>query len=442
MVGAAAATVKQAAEEEEAEDEVVVADSHGTLALTNPAGTSKKESAAEVNKCHFAHAQARVQTVQKQGQQPPTLPPAQELADLQAELRATITSDLKAAMKETMAAGFDTLQHALGKSPPNSGDESVCLSVRQNAFSNFREHILRPLAKTCKNALCETIGAADTTCRGMRSEKKGSNYIKNEAKKKRARANQKARRLGTPKRTLKNPRVLFKSRKEKQNENSKMCLVGTALPPNRLAKTGQAFSVQQDSMTLPDNLHHANANAKANRACVEMNELNEKEHEDSLKESNEETMMNDMLSQRDREGSRRYLASCALMESNHCAASSHPCDDFQLLHHASGHRSIRTTALFMKRANVKTDKLHKGVHVKDGMRTMQHTKVKNSGGAHGEAKQGTKAYHHRGGPPIPICVHGHVRTHADKHTRQPKTFSWVLVQKNKPFQNLPCALHE
>ena len=79
------------------------------------------------------------------------------------------------------------------------------------------------------------------------------------------------------------------------------CLAGTALPPDRLAKTGQAFSTQQDSITLPDNLHHANANTKANRACVETNKLNEKEHEDSLKESNEETMTNDMLSQCDRQ---------------------------------------------------------------------------------------------------------------------------------------------
>ena len=51
MVAAAVATVPQAAEEEEEEeagDEVVVADSHGNLALTNPAGISKKEIAKEV----------------------------------------------------------------------------------------------------------------------------------------------------------------------------------------------------------------------------------------------------------------------------------------------------------------------------------------------------------------------------------------------------------
>jgi hypothetical protein len=135
-------------------------------------------------------------------------------------------------------------------------------------------------------------------------------------------------------------------------------LVGTALPPNRPAKTGQAFSIQQDSITLPDNLHHANANTKGNRACVEINKLNEKEYKDLLKESNEETIINDILSQCDREGSRRYLASCALMANNHYTVSSHPYDDFQLLHHASGHRSIRTTALFIKRANIKMDKLH------------------------------------------------------------------------------------
>ena len=63
------------------------------------------------------------------------------------------------------------------------------------------------------------------------------------------------------------------------------CLAGTALPPNRPAKTGQAFSIQQDSITLPDNLHHANANTKGNRACVEINKLNEKEYKDLLKES-------------------------------------------------------------------------------------------------------------------------------------------------------------
>ena len=58
MVEAEVASAKQAAEEEEAEDEVVVADSHGTLALTNPAGTSKKESAAEVNNA-ISHTRKR-----------------------------------------------------------------------------------------------------------------------------------------------------------------------------------------------------------------------------------------------------------------------------------------------------------------------------------------------------------------------------------------------
>ena len=67
-------------------------------------------------------------------------------------------------------------------------------SKRVNVLSNFRNNVLRPLAKTCKKALHETIGAANTTCRGMRSKKKGSNHLKNEAKKRRARANQKARR--------------------------------------------------------------------------------------------------------------------------------------------------------------------------------------------------------------------------------------------------------
>ena len=57
MVAAAAVSVK-AAEEEEAEDEGVVADSHGNLALTNPAGTSKKESAAEVNNA-ISHTRKR-----------------------------------------------------------------------------------------------------------------------------------------------------------------------------------------------------------------------------------------------------------------------------------------------------------------------------------------------------------------------------------------------
>jgi hypothetical protein len=53
MVAAAVVSVK-AAEEEEAEDEGVAADSHGTLALTNPAGTSKKEIATEVTNA-FSH---------------------------------------------------------------------------------------------------------------------------------------------------------------------------------------------------------------------------------------------------------------------------------------------------------------------------------------------------------------------------------------------------
>ena len=58
MVEVAAAAAKQAAEGEEAEDEVVVADSHGTLALTNPAGTSKKKNATEVTNA-ISHTRKR-----------------------------------------------------------------------------------------------------------------------------------------------------------------------------------------------------------------------------------------------------------------------------------------------------------------------------------------------------------------------------------------------
>ena len=105
-----------------------------------------------------------------------------------AAFSTTGSHDLKAAMKATMAAGFDTLQHALSESPPNSGDESVCLSVSQNVLSNFRKLILRPAAKTCKNAPCKMIGAANTTCRGTRSKKKGSDCVKNKAKKKKSKS--------------------------------------------------------------------------------------------------------------------------------------------------------------------------------------------------------------------------------------------------------------
>ena len=75
-----------------------------------------------------------------------------------------MTSDLTAAMKETMAVGFDTLQTALGKSPPTP-----------------HKGMLARMAKTAKNALHEMIGAASTTCRGMRAKKKGSEHLENEA---------------------------------------------------------------------------------------------------------------------------------------------------------------------------------------------------------------------------------------------------------------------
>ena len=102
--------------------------------------------------CHFAHAQARVQTVQKQGQQPPNLPPAQELADLQAELRATITSDLKAAMKATMATGMHKAFTTWN--PADLGTKALCASQFMTHVKAWMEthvppHQMMPSAKAC-----------------------------------------------------------------------------------------------------------------------------------------------------------------------------------------------------------------------------------------------------------------------------------------------------